>query len=175
AVLNADNMLFFPDFRALERSYQMMVQVGGRSGRADKKGKVVIQTYNPSHAIIQQVVSSDYQSMFQSQIHERKQFQYPPFFRIIKLTIKHKNFELTKESALWLYQVLQQNFKIPILGPEEPAISKIRNEYIRTILIKIPVDEPLLKTKKTIQRVLDSFEAVPQYRAVRINVNVDFY
>lgn len=175
AVLNADNMLFFPDFRALERSYQMMVQVGGRSGRADKKGKVVIQTYNPSHAIIQQVVTSDYTSMFYNQIHERNQFQYPPFFRVIKLTIKHKNFELTKESALWLYQVLKQNFKIPILGPEEPSISKIRNEYIRTILLKIPVDEPLLKTKKTIQRVLDSFEAVPQFRAVRVNVNVDFY
>lgn len=175
AILNADNMLFFPDFRALERSYQMMVQVSGRAGRADKTGKVIIQTYNPSHAIIQQIVSNNYSGMYQDQMVERRQFQYPPFYRVIKLTLKHKNFELTKESALWLYQVLKNNFTIPVLGPEEPAISKIRNEYIRTILIKIPMDSPLTKTKKTIQRVLDSFEAVPQYRAVRVIVNVDVY
>ncbi|WP_136666864.1 primosomal protein N' [Flavobacterium sp. H122] len=172
-ILNADTMLYFPDFRAFERSYQMMTQVSGRAGRSDKKGNVVIQTYNPLHNTIQQVTHNDYIGMFKEQLYERHIYKYPPYFKLIKLTIKHKDFEKLKEGSMWLYQVFKQNLDIPVLGPEEPPVGKIRNEYIRTILIKIPQEKHLGNTKKTIQKILNSFDAISQYRAIKVSVNVD--
>lgn len=174
-IMNADNMLHHPDFRAFERSFQMMTQVAGRAGRSKKQGKVVIQTYNPNHNTIQQVTMHDYAGMYKEQLYDRKIYKYPPYFRIIKLTLRHRDFDKLKEGTIWMYQVLNQNLNLPVLGPEEPAINRIRNEYIRTILIKIPQNMPLTATKKTIQKILNSFEAVPQYRAIKVVVNVDFY
>jgi len=174
-IMNADNMLYHPDFRAFERSFQMMTQVSGRSGRSEKRGKVIIQTYNPNHNTIQQVTHNDYLGMYTEQLYERQIYQYPPYFRLIKLTLKHRDFDKLKEGSMWLYQVMQQNLKIPVLGPEEPPISRIRNEYIRTILVKIPQNQPLQGTKKTIQKILDSFDTISQFRAIKIAVNVDFY
>jgi len=172
-ILNADNMLYFPDFRAFERSFQMMTQVSGRAGRSEKKGKVIIQTFNPNHNTIQQVTHHDYLAMYKEQLYERQIFKYPPFFKLIKITLKHKDFEKVKESSMWLYQVLNQQLNMPVLGPEEPAISKIRNEYIRTIMIKIPDTVSPQGTKKTIQKILNSFDVISQYRAVKLVVNVD--
>jgi primosomal protein N' (replication factor Y) (superfamily II helicase) len=174
-ILNADNMLYHPDFRAFERSYQMMTQVSGRSGRSEKQGKVIIQTYNPNHNTIQQVTNNDYIGMYKEQLYDRQIYKYPPYFRIIKITLKHRDFDKLKEGAMWLYQVMSQNLTMPVLGPEEPAISRIRNEYIRTILVKIPQDRPIGSTKKTIQKILNSFEAVATFRAIKISLNVDFY
>jgi primosomal protein N' (replication factor Y) len=174
-IMNADNMLHHPDFRAFERSFQMMTQVAGRAGRSEKQGKVVIQTYNPNHNTIQQVTTRNYAGMYKEQLYDRMIYKYPPYFRIIKLTLKHRDFDKLKEGSMWLYQVLSQNLTMPVLGPEEPAISRIRNEYIRTILIKIPQELHLANTKKTIQKMLNSFEAVAQYRAIKVTVNVDFY
>ncbi len=174
-IMNADTMLYHPDFRAFERSFQMMTQVAGRSGRAEKRGKVIIQTYNPLHNIIQQVTNNDYEGMYKEQLYERKIYYYPPFYRLIKLTLKHRDFEKLKEGSMWLYQVLNQNLLIPVLGPEEPAIGRIRNEYIRTIMIKIPGDASIQGTKKTIQKILNSFDLVSQYRTIKVTVNVDFY
>ena len=174
-ILNADSMLYFPDFRAFERSFQMMTQVSGRAGRSDKKGKVIIQTYNPNHNIIQQVTQNDYVSMYKEQLYERKIYNYPPYYKLVKLTLKQKDFEKLKEGSMWLFQVLKQQFDFPVLGPEEPPVSRVRNEYIRTILIKIPSDRPLGSTKKTIQKILNSFESVSQYRAIKVAINVDFY
>jgi primosomal protein N' (replication factor Y) len=174
-IMNADTMLYHPDFRAFERSFQMMTQVAGRSGRSDKKGKVVIQTYNPNHNTVQQVTNTDYIGMYKEQLYDRQIYKYPPYYRIIKLTLKQRDFEKLKQGSMWLYQVLSQNLAMPVLGPEEPAISRIRNEYIRTIVIKIPQNNSIINTKKTIQKILNSFEAVAQYRAIKITVNVDFY
>ncbi len=174
-IMNADNMLYHPDFRAFERSFQMMTQVAGRAGRALKRGKVIIQTYNPEHNTIRQVTNNDYSRMYEEQLYERKIYKYPPYYRLIKITLKHRDFEKLKEGAFWLYQVMQQNLQIPVLGPEEPAISRIRNEFIRTIMIKIPLEGSIGNTKKTIQKMLNSFEAVAQYRAIKVNANVDFY
>ena len=173
-IMNADNMLYHPDFRAFERSYQMMTQVSGRSGRGEKRGKVVIQTYNPLHNIIQQVTNNDYQGMYKEQLYDRKIYNYPPFFRLVRLTLKHREFDKLKEGSTWLYQVLQQNLSTPVLGPEEPAIGRIRNEYIRTIMVKIPNETSLQSTKKTIRKVLNSFDLVSQYRTIKVTVNVDF-
>ena len=174
-IMNADNMLHHPDFRAFERSFQMMTQVAGRAGRSEKQGKVAIQTYNPNHNTIQQVTTHNYLGMYKEQLYDRQIYRYPPYFRIIKLTLKHREFDKLKEGSMWLYQVLNQNLDMPVLGPEEPAINRIRNEYIRTILIKIPQNLHLGNTKKTIQKILNSFEAVAQYRAIKVIVNVDFY
>ena len=174
-IMNADNMLYHPDFRAFERSFQMMTQVSGRSGRSEKRGNVIIQTYNPNHNKIQQVTNNDYSGMYNEQLYERKNFQYPPFFKLIKLTIKHRDYDKLKEGSMWLYEVLKQHLRMPVLGPEEPSISRIRNEYIRTILIKIPTNSAVGSTKKQLQKMLNSFEAVPQYRSIKTIINVDFY
>ncbi|WP_438966541.1 replication restart helicase PriA [Flavobacterium sp.] len=174
-ILNADNLLNQPDFRAYERAFQMMTQVAGRSGRSEKKGLVMIQTYNVFHNTIQQVLSNDYSAMFKEQIYERQNFKYPPFYKLIKLTLKHRDYDKLKEGSMWLYNVLSQNLPMPILGPEEPAISRIRNEYIRTILIKIPKEKNLSLTKKTIHKIMNSFEAISFYRAIKVTINVDNY
>ncbi|TRX03134.1 replication restart helicase PriA [Flavobacterium gawalongense] len=174
-IMNADNMLYHPDFRAFERSFQMMTQVAGRAGRSEKQGKVIIQTYNPNHNTIQQVTNNDYLGMYKEQLYDRQIYKYPPYFRIIKLTLKQRDFDKLKEGTMWLYQVMSQNLNMPVLGPEEPAINRIRNEYIRTIIIKIPQNTSIVNTKKTIQKILNSFEAVAQYRAIKVTLNVDFY
>lgn len=174
-IMNADTMLYHPDFRAFERSFQMMTQVSGRSGRSEKRGKVVIQTYNPNHNTIQQVTNNDYIGMYKEQLYDRQIYKYPPYFRLVKLTLKHRDFDKLKEGAMWLYQVMSRNLALPVLGPEEPPISRIRNEYIRTILIKIPQSSSMGSAKKTIQKMLNSFEAVPQYRAIKVAINVDYY
>lgn len=174
-ILNADNSLYHPDFRAHERAYQMMIQVAGRAGRKDKKGRVVIQTFNPYHNIIQQVTNNDYIGMYKEQMYERYNFKYPPFYRLVRLTLRHREFEKLKEASFWVYNSLKQQLGIPILGPEEPAINRIRNQYIRVILIKIPQQVPLNKTKVEIRKILKSFEAIGTYRSVKVVANVDFY
>ena len=174
-ILNADNMLYQPDFRAFERAYQMMVQVAGRAGRKDVRGRVFIQTYNPLHNIIQQVTDNDYPAMYKEQVYERNNFKYPPFYRLVKLTLRHRDYEKLRDGAMWLYNVLSQNLNMPVLGPEEPAVSRIRNEYIRTIVIKLPQGNQLGSTKKAIGKILDSFDAVAQYKAIRVSVNTDPY
>ena len=174
-IMNADNMLYHPDFRAFERSFQMMTQVSGRSGRSEKQGKVIIQTYSPLHNTIQQVTKNDYVGMYKEQLHDRQIYKYPPYFKLVKLTLKHRDFDKLKQGSMWLYQVMQQNLPMPVLGPEEPSINRIRNEYIRTIMVKIPMNISVGNTKKTIQKMLNSFEAVPSYRSIRVILNVDFY
>ncbi|MGE4346833.1 MAG: primosomal protein N' [Flavobacteriaceae bacterium] len=174
-ILNADNMLYHPDFRAFERSFQLMTQVSGRAGRSEKQGKVIIQTYSPNHPIIQKVIKNDYVSMYKQELTERQVFEYPPYFRLIKLTLKHRDFEKLRDGSMWLYQSLKNTLGLPVLGPEEPPISRIRNEYIRTILIKIPTNKNLKAVKSVITKNLNSFDAIAQYRSIKVGVNVDFY
>jgi primosomal protein N' (replication factor Y) len=174
-ILNADNLLNQPNFRAYERAFQMMTQVSGRAGRSEKSGKVLIQTFNPLHNTIQQVLGTDYLSMYKEQLYERQNFKYPPFYRLIKLTLKHRDFDKLKEGALWLYTVLAKSMPYPVLGPEEPAINRIRNEYIRTIMVKIPAQSNLGQAKIIVNKTRNSFEAIPQYRAIKMTINVDVY
>ena len=174
-IMNADNMLNFPDFRAHERSYQLMVQVSGRAGRASKRGKVAIQTYNPHHQILQQVSTNAFEEMYKEQLDERWQYHYPPFYRIIKITLRHKDFNRVEEGAIWLGKSLISIFKHDILGPSTPGISKIRNYYIRTIIIKIPQKQSLTVSKNQIQRVKNAFQAVNEFRAIKFNIDVDNY
>ncbi|GGK51634.1 primosomal protein N' [Lutibacter litoralis] len=174
-IMSADSMLNFPDFRAHERSYQLMVQVAGRAGRSKKRGKVAIQTFNPYHQILQQVSTNSYNEMFKEQLDERWQYHYPPFYRIIKITLRHKDFIRVDEGANWLGKSLTTIFKNQILGPTTPAISKIRNYFIRHIIIKIPQKQSLSATKANILRVKNSFQAVKQFRSIKFNIDVDSY
>ncbi len=172
-VMNADTLLNFPDFRAHERSYQLLQQVAGRAGRTKKRGKVLIQTFNPYHQILQQVSSNDYLGMYTDQIQERYQYKYPPFYRIIKITGKHKDYNRVTSATEWLAKYLTQVFEEKVLGPEFPPISRIRNQYHKNILIKIPQGQSLTKTKEIISRIHSSFESIKEFSGVRIIINVD--
>ncbi len=174
-ILNADNMLNIPDFRAHERSFQLIQQVSGRAGRTQKRGKVLIQSYNPHHQILQQVSVNDYAGMYHEQLEERHIYKYPPFCRLIKITLKHRDFQKIEDASNWLGQALRNIFKEQILGPEPPPISRIRNEYHRNILVKIPRKQSLEKTKKAILKVQTTFSSIAQFRSVKIVLNVDNY
>ena len=174
-IMNADSMLNFPDFRAHERSFQMLVQVSGRAGRSEERGKVMIQTYNPYHQVLQQVTTNDYANMYKEQIEERWQYKYPPFYRLIKITLKHKNFTTVTTASEWLGQSLQNFFKDWILGPTSPSVGRVRNLYIKDILIKIPKDQSIPKTKAQLQKLKNHFQSIGQYRSVRFNIDVDNY
>lgn len=172
-IMNADSLLNFPDFRAHERSFQLLTQVAGRAGRTDKRGKVIIQTYNPYHQILKQVSTGDYSGMFEEQLYERQQYKYPPATRLIRITLKHKEYNRLNEAAAWFAQALRNVFSSGILGPEFPAIARIRNQYLKHILVKIPLEQSLVKTKNSIKRIDKSFNAISSYRSVRIIYNVD--
>jgi primosomal protein N' (replication factor Y) len=173
-IMNADSLLNFPDFRAHERSYQLLTQVAGRAGRTKKRGKVIVQTYNPYHQILKQVSTQDYQGMFQEQLYEREQYKYPPINRLIKLTFKHKDYNKLNDAAAWFAKSLQNIFKENILGPEYPPVARIRNQYLKNIMIKIPTEQSLAKTKSAIKKIENSFNAIGQYKGVRIIYNVDY-
>lgn len=174
-VMNADNSLNYPDFRAHEKTYQLMQQVAGRAGRTKKRGKVLIQTYNPYHKILQQVSTNNYAEMFKEQLEERYNFHYPPFYRLIKITLKHKDYNKVNLAADWFAKALRQYFSIPVLGPEYPAVSRVRNQYQKNITVKIPQGHSLVKVKKAIVRTHNSFHSVKDFRAVKTVLNIDSY
>ncbi len=174
-IMNADNLLNFPDFRAHERSFQLMLQVAGRAGRTEKRGKVLIQTYNPHHRIVQQVSTNSYVEMYKEQLEERRQYKYPPFYRLIRLTLKGRDYSRVNEGADWLATSLKNSFYENVLGPEFPPVARIRNEYYKNILIKIPQKQSLGKTKGLVEKILQSFKAVGAFRSIRVVVNVDPY
>lgn len=174
-ILNADNMLNFPDFRAHERSFQLMVQVSGRAGRAKKRGKVAIQTFNPYHQVLQQVSTNAYEQLFKEQLDERWQYHYPPFYRMIKITLKHRDYTKVDTAAIWLGKSLTNVFRENVLGPTTPVVSRVRNQYIRTLLVKIPPKQSLKTTKEHILRIKNVFQAVKDFRPIRFGIDVDNY
>ena len=174
-ILNADMMLNFPDFRAHERAFQLMVQVSGRAGRSKKQGKVMIQTYNPYHQILQQVSITDYTTMYKEQMQDRWQYHYPPYYRLIKITLKHKDYQKTETGVNWLVRALQNVFGENILGPSSPAVSRIRNQYIKNVMIKIPPKQSIVKTKHEIFKVKNSFQSISDFRPIRFIIDVDAY
>ena len=174
-ILNADTMLNFPDFRAHERAYQMMVQVSGRAGRSEKQGNVAIQTYNPYHQILQQVSTTNYTAMYKEQLQERWQYKYPPYYRLIKITLKHRDYNKVDSGINWLFKALYNSFGEYVLGPTAPAVSRIRNQYIKNIVIKIPPKQSLAKTKQQVTAIKNTFEAVKDFRPIRFIIDVDAY
>ena len=172
-VLNADMMLNFPDFRAHERAYQLMVQVSGRAGRSKKQGKVMIQTYNPYHQILQQVSTTDYTTMYKEQLQDRWQYHYPPYYRLVKITLKHKDYQKVDAGIIWLAKAMQNVFGEHVLGPSAPAVTRIRNQYIKNVMLKIPPKQSLGKTKQELEKIKNTFQAVADFRPIRFITDVD--
>ncbi|MEO8887554.1 MAG: primosomal protein N' [Mucilaginibacter sp.] len=175
-IINADSLLKFPDYRANERSYQMLAQVSGRAGRRGKQGKVVIQTYDPNHRVIKQVIENNYHDLYFTEMEERKSFKYPPFYRIINLDIKHKDPEILYNQSVYLGNELRKQFGDRVIGPETPLISRIRNYYIKSIMLKFEKDGVSInKVKATLRDIITQFQTTKLSKGSIIQPDVDPY
>ncbi len=172
-ILNADNMLNYPDFRSHERSFQLMEQVSGRAGRKSKQGKVIIQSFNPSQPVIQHVVHHDYHAFYRSQLADRSKFNYPPYFRLILLKLKHRDAGVLNKAARDLALDLRTDLGKRVLGPEYPLVSRLQNLFIKQILIKIERGPNVGALKDLVRQKIDSILKIPEYRQVRVIADVD--
>ncbi|RZL49726.1 MAG: primosomal protein N' [Pedobacter sp.] len=174
-VINADTLLNYPDFRAFERSYQLLAQVAGRAGRRDKQGKVCIQAYDDSHRIIKQVIANDYAQMYADEMEERKQFNYPPFTRLIFINVKHKDANVLNIAAQTLANTLKAQLGNRILGPEQPLVARIRNYYIKQIIIKTEKSAAIQKVKAVLKETIKDFNSQKDFKSVITQIDVDPY
>ncbi len=174
-ILNADNMISFPDFRSYERSFQQLAQVSGRAGRKNKRGKVIIQSYNPYFQVIRDVIDNNYAAMYSSQIVERNTFKYPPFFRLVKLIVKHPNEDLVNEAAAELGNRLRKLFDNRVLGPEFPLVSRINNYYLKNIILKFERDNYVQSRKNQLQNIIRQLLSESRYKPVKVTIDVDPY
>lgn len=175
-VIDADALIRFPDFRAVERAYQLITQVAGRAGRRNEKGRVVIQTYSANHAVVKEIVAGNYNAFVQRELAERKQFWFPPFCRMILIDLRHSDLNKTiKAAATWhkqLFEVLGDRVK----GPLTPSISKIRNQYIRHLVIKLEKDDQLInRTKQLLLHIKETLQNDKDLKPVRVSMDVDPY
>ena len=172
-ILDADMLLNRPDFRAYERSYQLMSQVAGRAGRKEKRGKVIIQTANPEHWVIQLVQEHNYQEFYKQEIIERQNFFYPPFYKMIGFTLKHKDENQVARASLELANALRDIFKERVLGPDSPLIKRIQNLFLKEIRLKIERTAPERKVKEKIKTIIDQFYIKTDNKSVRVVIDID--
>ncbi|MBP3942265.1 primosomal protein N' [Sphingobacteriaceae bacterium WQ 2009] len=175
-IINADTIINFPDFRAYERAYALFSQVSGRAGRRLKAGKVILQTYTPKHRVLEQVVAHDYEGMFMTEVTERKNYLYPPFYRLIRLDIKHTDNQVCYQAATQLASTFRSQLGGRVLGPEPPLVGRVRNYFIQTITLKIERnDMSIAKVKEFVRHSILYFQAEKGNSQVRIQVDVDPY
>jgi len=172
-ILNADNMLNFPDFRAHERAYQLMAQVSGRAGRKNKQGTVVLQTSSPEHPIIGQVIRNDYKAMYATQCEERQLFKYPPFYRIIQIVLRHRDPNVVSQAAQKLANDLRAVFGARVLGPNIPVVARVQNLYIKHILLKIENEASSERAKEILRQITDQVQADSRFKSLWVNLDVD--
>lgn len=173
-ILDADGLLSFADFRVNERAFQLMEQVSGRAGRKKDQGKVVIQATNVKHPVLQWVQQHDYKKLYETEIVNRKEFFYPPFSRIVLLTLKHKDKTVVANAADKLAALLRQDLKDYIVGPAAPIINRIRNQYLMEILIKLPKEHGMSMTyKKVIHNHINLLLSEKNYKSVHVVADVD--
>jgi len=172
-ILNADNMLNFPDFRAHERAYQLMAQVSGRAGRKNKRGTVVLQTSSPEHPIIGQVIRNDFKAMYVTQCEERQLFKYPPFYRIIQIVLRHRNPNVVSQAAQKLANDLRAVFGARVLGPNIPVVARVQNLYIKHILLKIENEASSERAKEILRQITDQVLADSRFKSLWVNLDVD--
>jgi primosomal protein N' (replication factor Y) len=172
-ILNADNMLSYPDFRAPERSYQLMAQVSGRAGRKAKRGKVIIQTYSPHHSVILDVIDNNYLKSYKDILVERINFKYPPFYRLVEIELKHKDYQVLNIAADELAQNLRKIFGKRILGPEYPIVRRVKNRFIKIILVKIERNKSLIEAKQRLFNEFEKFKKLQDYKSVQISIDID--
>ncbi len=171
-VYNADGLLYFPDFRAYERAFQLLVQVAGRPGRSRQQGRVIIQTFSPDHPILYYVHKHDYVAMYDYELKQRNEFFYPPYVRLIRIELRFKNYSTLFEASQWFAKALRANFN-QVLGPQPPHVSRIRNQYIQHIQLKLPASQSTVQSKEKLLRIQQSFEHIGAFRAVSVQFDVD--
>ena len=174
-IINADSIIHYPDFRAHERAYQLFVQVSGRAGRKGKKGFVIVQTANPNQPIFQKVIENDYYALYEHEITERRKYQYPPFTRVIRITVKHAEEKASAEAAIALAAAFVDRLGPNlVLGPEVPYIFKIRNFYLNEIHIKLDREHTSLKAAKVlIAEAIAEIKFKKDFKGVRVVADVD--
>ncbi|MEX2597867.1 MAG: primosomal protein N' [Salibacteraceae bacterium] len=174
-VMNADGLWNRPDFRAFERSYQLLTQVAGRAGRKNARGEVLIQTFKMDHQVLQFVINNSYLAMYEHQMAERQQFAYPPFARMIRFQFAHPDAKMTRDAAEFFAGEVRNYFKSGVLGPEEPSIPRIRGKYLRHLFLKIDPLSSMKEVRKLLWMCVDKAEGHPDHRKVRIQIDVDPY
>mgnify|MGYP000141446594 CR=1 FL=1 len=174
-VLNADNIIHFPDFRSFERSFQQLTQVAGRAGRKEKRGKVIIQTYSPDHWVIQKVIQNDYYHLFKQELIERRNYKYPPFYRLIKITLYHKDKNTVDQASKVLAQLLKVKLGDRILGPEPPSINRVKNRYINQIIVKFEAKMNSKALKNHIVDRINTLKNKDKFKYIYTVVDVDFH
>jgi primosomal protein N' (replication factor Y) len=173
-VLQADAMLHHPEYYAHEQAFQILYQLGGRSGRSEAQGKFYIQTYMPEHPLLQQVSRHDYAGMVETQLAQRRTFQYPPEVKLIKVILKHKSWNTVDKGAHWLAHQIVSRSSLPVLGPADPAVARIKDQFIKHIVVKVPPHVSLSGVKKSLSRLQQTFEAIPEFRSIRLLFQVDY-
>lgn len=172
-ILNADNLLNYPDFRAHERAFQMLLQVSGRAGRKHKQGLVVLQTSSPEHVVIQQVLAGDYRAFFDKEMTERELFNYPPYCRLIQLVLKHRDAQVLNQAAYQLAHALRDKFGNRVLGPDNPAVGRVQNLFIKHILLKIEVAISPEQTKELIDKLAAELMQKSEFKSLLVTLDVD--
>ena len=172
-VINADNILFFPNFRANEKAFQILTQVAGRAGRSKIKGSVLIQTFSSNNKIFDLIKKQNHDGFYKKEIAERNQFNYPPYYRLIKISIKSRDIETLIKASNWLFQSLSNGFTYPIYGPFDPHVSRIKNEFIKQIIIKYPNTNVRNKIKRHLMKSIESFESIAKFRVIKLNIDID--
>ncbi len=171
-IMNADNMLGFPDFRAAERSFQMMAQVSGRAGRRKKQGMVIIQSFDAEHPVLKYVVENDFRALYQNQIEERKMFGYPPFSYMLTVKLKHRDKTRVKRASYVLTNNLREVFHQRVKGPEEPLINKLKNSYLMNIHIRFEKNISQRKVKRKILNLCSELKSTPEFSNIIIQIDV---
>jgi primosomal protein N' (replication factor Y) len=174
-ILDADRMIHFPDFRSHERTFQLITQVSGRSGRRDKVGKVIIQTTNVEQPILQKIVDNNYLGLYREEIAEREEYHYPPFIRLIRITVKNPDKNTCSRAAQKLADILKDKLGAKrVLGPEEPLISRLRNQYLMQLMIKMEKRQQLMmEAKKFIRESCTLVEKDKQLKKTSTVIDVD--
>jgi primosomal protein N' (replication factor Y) len=174
-IYNADKMIHFPDFRAAERAFQLITQVSGRAGRREQKGRVLIQTGSPQNRILQFVLNNDYEGFYASEVIEREGYNYPPFSRIIEITVKDVDQTLAHQAAAKLAHALENQLgKTRVMGPERALVERIRNKYLFEIWLKLEKDKMNIQaTKAFLQKEIVNLVTEKKFKSVQVVVNVD--
>ncbi len=174
-ILNADNLLNYPDFRAYERSYQLLSQVAGRAGRRHQRGIVIIQTSDPENVVISNVITQDFSSFYEIQMSERKIFNYPPYYRLVNISMRHRNFDILNEMSGIIAKDLVKIPEIHVLGPQQPVIGKIKNWHIQNILVKLPRKGYLNLYKERIKNIIHHYSLYNKFKGIQFFLDVDPY
>ena len=172
-ILDADNMLNYPDFRAYEHAFTMMAQVSGRAGRKGKQGLVILQTRNPEIPVIQQVVNNSYTAFYKSQLEERTAFHYPPFFHLIYIYIKHRNNDIVESASIELGSRIREIFGNRVLGPDKPTVARVKTLHIRKIMLKLENGIDYKLAKQYLRSIRDTMMKEKRYGALTIYFDVD--